>query len=46
MLFKVREFVNIKILKSGYYATFDSHLNYTNTVWGQSKNSMNRLIIL
>ena len=33
MLFKVREFVNIKILKSIYYVIFDCHLNYANTVW-------------
>ena len=46
MLFKGREFVNIKILKSICYAIFDCHLNYTNTVWGQNRNSMNRLIIL
>ena len=46
MLFKVREFVNIKILKSIYYAIFDCNLNYANTVWGQNRNSMNRLIIL
>ena len=46
MLFKVREFVNTKILKSIYYAIFDCHLNYANTVWGQNRNSMNRLIIL
>ena len=32
MLFRLREFVNIKILKSIYYATFDSHLNYAITV--------------
>ena len=46
MLFKVRELVNIKILKSIYYATFDCQLNYANTVWGQNRNSINRLIIL
>ena len=46
MLFKVREFVNTKILKSVYYAIFDCHLNYPNTVWDQNRNSMNRLIIL
>ena len=46
MLFKVREFVNTKILKSIYYAIFDCHLNYANTVWGQNRNSVNRLIIL
>ena len=36
MLFKVRRFVNIKILKSIYYAIFDYPLNYANTVWGQN----------
>ena len=46
MLFKVREFVNIKILKSIYYGIFDCHLHYANTVWGQNRYSMNRLIIL
>ena len=39
MLFKVREFENTKILKSIYYATFDCHLNYANTVWGLNTNS-------
>ena len=34
MLFKVREFLNIKILKLIYYAIFDCHLNYAKTVWG------------
>ena len=42
----LREFVNTKILKSIYYAIFDYHLNYANTVWGQNRNSMNQLIIL
>ena len=46
MLFKVREFVNAKILKSIYYAILDCHLNYANTVWAQNRNSMNRRIIL
>ena len=46
MLFKVREFLNIKILKSIYYAVFDCQVNYANTVWGQNRYSMNRLIIL
>ena len=32
MLFKVREFLNIKILKSIYYAVFDCQVNYANTV--------------
>ena len=46
MLFNVRDFVNIKILKSIYYAIFDCLLNYANTIWGQNRNSMNQLIIL
>ena len=46
MLFKVRKFVNIKILKSIYYTTFDCHLNYANTVCGLYKNSMKCLITL
>ena len=46
MLFKVRKFVNIKILKSIYYAIFYCHLNYANTVWGQNRNCMNPIIIL
>ena len=45
ILFKVREFVNIKILKLIYYTIFDCHLNYVNTVWGQNRNSMNRIKI-
>ena len=46
VLFKVREFVNIKILKSIYYAIFDCYLNYANAVWGQNRCSINCLIIL
>ena len=46
MLFKVREFVNTKILNSICYAILDCHLSYANTVWGQNRNLMNRLIIL
>ena len=29
-----------------YYAIFDCHVNYANTVWGQNRNSMNGLILL
>ena len=46
MLFKVREFVNNKILKSIYYAIFDCHISYANSNWGQNRYSMNQLIIL
>ena len=46
MLFKIREFVNIKILKLIYFAIFDCYFNYANTVWDQNRNSMNQLFIL
>ena len=32
MIYKVREFVNTRVLKSIYHAIFDCHLNYANTV--------------
>ena len=32
MLYKVREFVNTRVLKLIYLAVFDCHLNYANTV--------------
>ena len=46
MLFKLRDFVNPKILVSVYYALFESHLNYACTVWGQNIHTINRLFIL
>ena len=46
MLYKVREFVNTRVLKLIYDAIFDCHLNYVNTVWGQKKNSLNHLFLL
>ena len=46
MLYKVREFVNTRVQKLIYHAIFDCHLNYANTVWGQNKNSLNRLFLL
>ena len=46
MLYKARKFVNTRVLKLIYHAIFDCHLNYANTVWGQYKNSPNRLFLL
>ena len=46
MLYKVREFVNTRVLKLIYHAHFDCHLNYANTVWDQNKNSLNCLFLL
>ena len=39
-LFKIREFVNIKILNSIYYAIFDCQLNCAYIVWGQNRYSI------
>ena len=37
--------MNTRVLKLIYHAIFDCHLNYANTVWGQNKNSLNRLLL-
>ena len=34
MLYKVRDFVNANVLKSIYYALFESHINYACIIWG------------
>ena len=46
MLYKVRDFVNPNILKSIYYALFESHINYACIIWGQNIRTMNCLYIL
>ena len=46
MLYKIREYVNDDILKSVYYALFESHINYASIVWGQNICSINCLYIL
>ena len=46
MLYKVRDFVNANILKSIYYALFESHINYTCIIWGQNISTINCLYIL
>ena len=43
MLYKVRQFVNEKILISIHHAIFDYHLMYTSVVWGETKSSINRV---
>ena len=32
LLFKIRNFVNITILKTIYFSVFDSHINYANLI--------------
>ena len=46
MLYKVRDFVNTNILKSIYYALFESHFNYACIIWGLNISTINRLCIL
>ena len=46
MLYKVRDFVNANILKSIYYALFESYINYACIIWGQNISTINRLCIL
>ena len=46
MLYKVRDFVTANILKSIYYALFESHTNYACIIWKQNISSINRLYIL
>ena len=45
-LYKVRDFANANILKSIYYALFESHINYACIIWGQNISTINRLYIL
>ena len=46
LLFKIRNFVNVKTLKTIYYAIFDSHINYANVIWAQNSNALNRVSAL
>ena len=46
LLFKIRKFVDDKIVKSIYFAIFESNLNYCSLVWAQNYNAINRLVIL
>ena len=46
MLYKVGDFVNANILKSIYYALFESNVNYACIIWGQNISTINHLHIL
>ena len=43
MLSKLRHVLDIKTLRSVYYAIFESHLCYASLVWAQNTNSVQRL---
>ena len=46
LLFKIRNHVNSSILRTLYFAIFESHLNYCSLVWSQNCNAINHLVIL
>ena len=46
LFFKIRNYVNQKVLRSIYFLIFDSHLNYANLAWAQNSNTIQRIIIL
>ena len=46
MLSKLRHVLDIKTLRSVYYAIFESHLCYASLVWAQNTNSVKRLHLL
>ena len=46
LLFKIGKYVSPKILRSIYFAIFDSHLSYYCLVWAQNFRSIKRILIL
>ena len=43
LLFKIRNYVNQKVLRSIYFA-IDSHLNYDNLIWAQNFNAIQQIM--
>ena len=46
LIYTIRNFVNKHILRTISFATFDTHINYANLIWGQNLNSVSRIVIL
>ena len=46
LLFKIKKYVRLKILRSIYFATFDSHLSYFCLVWAQNCSTIQQIIVL
>ena len=46
LLFKMRKYVSLKILRSIYFAIFDSYLSYCCLVWAQNRSTIRRIVIL
>ena len=45
LLFKMRKYVSPKILRSIYFAIFDSYLSYCCLVWAQNFGTIQRIVI-
>ena len=46
LLFKMRKYISLKILKSIYFAIFDSYLSYCCLVWAQNCSTIQQILIL
>ena len=46
ILYKVRDYVNIEIIKSIYHALFESHIHYACIIWRQNVCTIHRLFML
>ena len=46
LLFKMRKYVSLKILRSIYFAIFNSYLSYCYLVWVQNCCTIQRIVIL
>ena len=46
LLFKMRKYISLKILRSIYFAIFDSYLSYCCLVWAKNCSTIQRIIIL
>ena len=45
LLFKMRKYVSLKILRSIYFAIFDSYLSYCCLVWTQNCSTIQQIVI-
>ena len=46
LLFKMRKYVSLTILRSIYFAIFDSYLSYCCLVWTQNFSTIQQILIL
>ena len=46
LLFKIRKYISLKIIRPIYFAISDSYLSYCCLVWAQNSSTIQRIIIL